>query len=425
MTTDRDFDGIARAWLAEGPVELSDRVLVAVVGDVHQTRQRHARGAPWRFLTTTSPMRLAAVALVGVVAITGAFLFGRPGQPAVGGPSPIPTATASPSPTPSGSPSASVHALTETFTSPRYGYSVNYPSGWIASSATKPWLAGSDTPWGDPALDTIGTSDARLAIASQPLGGTFYSKRHLLDGQTPDEWLLAQCGSTGPTTASCGSSFLIGGQPGLLLEDGAPASRGTVATGGVTFDAAVVYQERGYEFTLDGKVDGALFEALLASVRFDPDGAIDLPPLTKTFTSPTYGYSIGLPEDFSATPATSRSNSAANHEGRDMIGTTTKLDLFVTVGSTSIPAGTTFDDWLAVQFLGRDCDVPATRKPIQIGNHVGRFSTCGNYIEAMVDVGGRAYYFSWMTQVADVHHTLADWKEVLKSVTFDPNAATP
>ena len=29
MTTDRDFDGIAKTWLADGPVELSDRVLVA------------------------------------------------------------------------------------------------------------------------------------------------------------------------------------------------------------------------------------------------------------------------------------------------------------------------------------------------------------------------------------------------------------
>ena len=101
MTTDREFDGMAKAWLADGPVKLSDRVLVAVVDDIHRTRQRHARGAPWRFPSMTTPKRLGVAALVGVVAITGAVLFAGPGQPAVGGPSPLPTATASPSPIPS------------------------------------------------------------------------------------------------------------------------------------------------------------------------------------------------------------------------------------------------------------------------------------------------------------------------------------
>ena len=44
---------------------------------------------------------------------------------------------------------------------------------------------------------------------------------------------------------------------------------------GVIFDAAVVVDRRGYEFTLDGHVDRALFDALLASVSFDAAGAID------------------------------------------------------------------------------------------------------------------------------------------------------
>jgi hypothetical protein len=152
--------------------------------------------------------------------------------------------------------------------------------------------------------------------------------------------------------------------------------------------------------------------------------------LTKTFISPTYGYSIRLADSFSATPATS-TWTPETYDGQDIIGTTAKLDPFVMVGSTAIPAGTTFDDWLAAhypRFPGPDggcTDVdPATWPPIQVGNQVGRRFGCGNWIKAIVEVGGRAYEFSWMTQVADVHHTLADWKEMLKSVTFDPASAS-
>lgn len=431
MTTDRDFDLIATSWLAAGPDQLPDRVVDAVVEEIHVTRQRHAWRAPWRLPPMTSPMRLGAAALVGVLALAGAFLFTRPGQPAVGGPSPIPSAFATASP--SASASAPASGLAETFTSPRYGYAIRYPSGWTATPATKRWLAGTDTLWGDSTLDTIGTSDARLAIGSQPLAGTLYVDRQLRQGQTADDWLLAHCGSTGPTAAACGSRILIGGQPGWLHEDGAPASGGTVATGGVIFDAAVVYEDRGYEFTLDGKVDRALFDVLMASVTFEPDSAIDLPPLTETFMSPTYGYTIGIGEGFITTPATSKWTPGVNtvESPQDVIGTM-KSDAFVSVASTAIPAGTTVDEWLAVNFAARGggngiCPRadPATWPPIQIGNQVGRLNTNCHSVDAVVGVGERAYVFTWQYQVTDTSHTLADWKELLKSVTFDPGTVTP
>ena len=42
MTTERDFDRIATAWLADGPDELSERVIDAAVDQIHLTRQRRA-----------------------------------------------------------------------------------------------------------------------------------------------------------------------------------------------------------------------------------------------------------------------------------------------------------------------------------------------------------------------------------------------
>ena len=100
MTTDRDFDRIATAWLADGPEELSERVLDAVVDEIHVTRQRHALRLPRRFESMSTPARVAAAALIGVLAIGGAF-YALNSQPSVGGPGPTPSASASPTPSPS------------------------------------------------------------------------------------------------------------------------------------------------------------------------------------------------------------------------------------------------------------------------------------------------------------------------------------
>lgn len=91
MNTDRDFDRIAMAWLADGPEELSDRVLDAVVDEIHVTRQRRALRLPWRFSTMTTTARVATAAVIGVLAVGGAFLAFNRSQPAVGGPEPSPT----------------------------------------------------------------------------------------------------------------------------------------------------------------------------------------------------------------------------------------------------------------------------------------------------------------------------------------------
>ncbi len=263
MTIESEFDRIAEAWLADGPAELPERVLDTVVDEIHLTRQRRAVRAPWRFPSMTTPSRLGAAAVVGVLAVGGLLLVTRPGQSAVAGPSPNPAVAATASPTALAT-VAGVPALTGTFASPRHGYTVHYPAGWTATPATKSWTTGTWTSPGDPALDAIGSNDARLSVASQPLTAA----------QSPDAWLATYCHYA--AAEPCGTTITIGGETGSLAQDGGAAAVPTVTVGGVIFDAAVVVDRRGYEFTLDGHVDRGLFDALLASVSFDAAGAVDL-----------------------------------------------------------------------------------------------------------------------------------------------------
>ncbi len=104
MTEPREPDRLIRAVLEDGPSVLPDRVLDAVLGEVHRTRQWAALG-PWRILPM-SRTALAAAAVIAVVLVGGLVLVSR-GQsaPAVGtvataSPSASMSAPASPTPSP-------------------------------------------------------------------------------------------------------------------------------------------------------------------------------------------------------------------------------------------------------------------------------------------------------------------------------------
>ena len=77
MTPDRDFERIALAWLADGPEELSDRVMDAVVDEIHLTKQRHGLRLPRRFESMNTPARVAAAAVIGVLALGGALFAAK------------------------------------------------------------------------------------------------------------------------------------------------------------------------------------------------------------------------------------------------------------------------------------------------------------------------------------------------------------
>ncbi len=117
MTDDRTLDGLLSAWLDAGPTVAPGRVADAARLEAHAARQINAleRWAYRRTPTMNTPMRFSlAAAAVAVAALVGFNIFVAPriGTEALLAPTP------------------SLSPAWETFTSERYGYSIQHPAGW-------------------------------------------------------------------------------------------------------------------------------------------------------------------------------------------------------------------------------------------------------------------------------------------------------
>src|SRR5450759_3444704 len=105
MTDQRELDRLLGAFFVEGTDELADRVIDAALDQIVHTLQRRAMRMPRRFSTMNMLTRLAAAAVIGVLAVGVTLYLVQRGQPAVGGPSPTPGVSSSPSQPAVGSPS--------------------------------------------------------------------------------------------------------------------------------------------------------------------------------------------------------------------------------------------------------------------------------------------------------------------------------
>jgi hypothetical protein len=316
MTTDPDFDWIAQAWLAEGPEQLPDRVLDAVVDEIHLTRQRRVVRVPWRNLRMNQMSRaLAGIAAIAVVLVGGTILL-QPGS-SPGGPSPT---LSSPSPTaPSGGAATSPpvpSTVLVNFSSAAYGYSIDYPSNWKSRSTDRQILL-TEYPYA-PHAQSGSAVDLFSATADGDTDPVLIVAAPVVDGaMTLDKWVariekLQTEDSCPPPEAS--EDIQAGGEPGRLLTWNCPY---------FLFWAAVVHGNRAYHVVwLDQPAlgnpalqaaDKALFEKILASLTFSSTvgmgaspGASQMPTFSQTFTSPTYGFSVRYPDRWTAHPATDR-----------------------------------------------------------------------------------------------------------------------
>ncbi len=184
-------------------------------------------------------------------------------------------------------------------------------------------------------------------------------------GQSSDDWLVADCLASAPaskcTDVPAALPRIAAARiTGYLLADGESAAGVDPSPRGRLYEAVFFFGSLAYDFRLDGNADRSMFQAFLDTVQFAPEDAIALPPLTDTFISPTYGYSIGVGADWKATPAATRwvgiDNEPQNMDDIQFTGTDTGSG----VASQVLPAGTSYDDWL-VAFHAPGCHGPAGR----------------------------------------------------------------
>jgi hypothetical protein len=285
---DPGFDPRIADWLEDDPDHAPDAVLETVLAALPSISQRRTVRVPWRYPTMNRLVPVgSAFAVIAVVAIAGVLLL-QPRSIGPGGPTtPSPDTTTSPSssaptlvsasPAATGSASPSIAVLpipefSKTFTSPRHGYSIRYPSTWTVVPATTSWTGNDGPDIGAGNMDVLSGSSVRLVVESAPLHGqtevqwrTAYAGRNGLDG-------VGVCDVLPPDQPR----FPIGSLSGYLDGNDCPGDGSVVA--GDRFDEALGFSGgRVYLFWIQGNVDPAWFQAILATVTLEPSAAKDAP----------------------------------------------------------------------------------------------------------------------------------------------------
>jgi hypothetical protein len=111
-STEPDFDQRIADWLEDDPNLAPRQALETVLAAYPSIPQRRPMWVPRRFPTMTMPIRLAAAAVIGVLAVGGAFYLSQPSKPSVGPPAPTPSASVSPAASGSALPAAGAFTRT-------------------------------------------------------------------------------------------------------------------------------------------------------------------------------------------------------------------------------------------------------------------------------------------------------------------------
>jgi hypothetical protein len=264
---------IADHYAAEATPRAPDWLLRSTLETIDATPQRRRVliRVPWRFphMNNFAKLAIAAVVVIAVGAVGLSLL--RPQTPSDVGGQPIASPSASASPTPGTSPSASPvspPALTGTYTSDRYGFSISYPAGWVPRPATEAWTTSFPdfaSTSGDVIYDPVLQGDLWMVVASQPLA----------DGTTATQWVddVLATGISG--LDSCDPPIepvMIDGNQGRRC--GSPAA--AVTAGGRGY--AVLLYVSGDRPAVLSAYDQAYFDEILATLRLQPEDAVDTQP---------------------------------------------------------------------------------------------------------------------------------------------------
>lgn len=254
----RQFHALERS-LRDGSPDESGYVAIPVElgrssSVVHSARLAAPR-RPQALIPTSWLVVMVAIALV----LGGMAILGRPGDVGVHPPQASPGAIPVP-------------PLTETFVSPRNGFSVRYPRGWDVTPATTAAKPNTIVFFGSHALDQlVHAGEGRLVVSS----------RRLVADETEQSWIASfvrSFGSVGDCAQAPASAprLPIDGRSGYLDIGGCPVPADErFSVPDVQFHVIVFAGGRVYEIGLDGNVDFAYFRAILDTIHLDPTSAVD------------------------------------------------------------------------------------------------------------------------------------------------------
>jgi hypothetical protein len=395
---EHDFDLTARAWLDDGPTRMSDRAVLSTLDEIHVTRQRRILWPVWRARPVSSFVRVAtaAVLVIAVGALAMNLVPRQQDGASVGGPSPWPSASLA----------SDFPLLTQSFVSPRNGFSMHHPDGVTLTPAKQ--LLGFSAEVDD-GFDVVETGLAAVFKAAST--GRDFEGAGSIDEYLSDDVLPGGCGV--PRTQQ--ATITIDGQSGRVSE--CPNRvEATVVAGGRLYVFAMVHSRP------DAR---AFFDAWIFTVDLTPETAVDVPAMTITFVSPTYGYSYKFHRG-GPTPATERWD-----PDDETVDFADRFDTVVTgnaaylqSASTPIPDGVSIDDWVD-QFvtpkLAGGCSVPRSlQAEITIDGESGKIAECQDQIEATVVAGGRLYLFTLGHNRSDARAFFDAW---MATIDLTPETA--
>jgi hypothetical protein len=166
--------------------------------------------------------------------------------------------------------------LSETFTSPRFGYTVSYPTGWITDEKSGPWLdfqglnplfsraSGYDrfTAYVDGVNIGFGIAARETAIDGADLAAVEATATDLLD-----DGAVYLCADLQPPTPGPAEPITIGGEEGILMSTSCSS-----ATDGFYAVALTIHNGMVYWFVLGStpanSADTGLLTQILETVEF-------------------------------------------------------------------------------------------------------------------------------------------------------------
>ena len=402
MSANWEFERISAAWLDEGPDQLPNHVLEQVLASVHQTPQRGSVRLRWRNPLAGRPARVtAAISVAAAILIGLASLLQVAKPPSVGSPP-----ASQPAP-PSGG--LTLPALSASFRSPGNGYSVRYPSGWTSTPGSQ---------------DVLGGEAAQFVAASHPNPA----------GMSLELWLTAHGINACLGPRSNWRPVQIASFPAWLYSDGCLADGPPFGFGGRSFDAIAGAGGRVYLFTLRGGVTHEDASALLSTITFDPESAVDpspsLAPLGRRYTSTRNGYSVAIPSEWATLQATRPwpASTVPYPLGEGMLDLLTGDNVMLVGASQPIAPAVSDADWVQRE-LGlpgnSTCDAGQSPEQVPVGNVTGTMSdqrAChldgSRWFDILVAVGGRGYDLTFIGNVTRDEVLL-----VLATVSLDPASA--